>query len=143
MDRFYDQAKLGPMIERRAAELQREAETKAKEEAARREDTRRSQAEGIKQEDDRRAAIRREHDDRMAAERAVAVAAVRENVERDLRRGGVAEADIPRLANRAMDDYHARAALEAATLGDRRQRALEDYFRRRPAPAFPERDDPA
>ena len=135
----YDQAKLGAMIERRLAEVAREAAAKAEAEEKRQEANRRSRADGIAKEDERRRQVRDGIEARLAAERAAAVAAVRATVETDLRRSGVPEAEIARLADATMDRYHADLALEAATVGDRLQRQAEDYFRNRPAPSFPDK----
>ncbi len=138
MDGHYDQAKLAAMVEKRAKEVERERAAKAEAEEKRQEANRRSRADGIAKEDERRAAVRAAIDERHRAERAAAIAAVRATVETDLRRNGASEADVPRLAALAMDQYHAASALEAAALGDRQQRQAEGYFRHRPAPLFHE-----
>jgi len=141
MDRHYDQNKLAAMIEKRAAEVEREAADKAAAAAARREETRRIQAEGIKREDERRAAIRAAFEQRLAAERDAATAAIRATVETDLRRSGVAEADVAARANAVMARYHEDQAFEAAARGDRAERELRDYFRSRPAPVYLEEQE--
>ena len=139
--RFYDQGKIGPLIQQAERDVAARAAEQEKEEAARREEIRRLREAGEAKEDARRAAVRAAIEERMAAERAAAVAAVRANVETDLRRNGVPEAEIAKRADVVMGRYHEDQAFEAATLGDRQRRQAEDYFRSRPAPTFHERDD--
>ena len=80
------------------------------------------------------AARRREAEQREAA--AAEVAKVRAAVERDVRLGGAPESQIKAIVDKAMAEYHARRAVEAAELGDRQSRELRAYFKHQASSAM-------
>jgi hypothetical protein len=61
------------------------------------------------------------------------VAAARQRAEEELGRVGTPEADVPRLADAAMDSWRVEQARQAAEVGDRQHGEIVDWFRGRPA----------